>query len=200
MMHSLAGEMCRKSAAAMLGAILAVSTWGCSGLELGLPPAEKASGWQRVELPDISQDQAMAAGRKAMGQYFRSMETSPRSGKIHGPTVEYVQSGGTGRIRDGALKHKNRMRRQATLWISASPSGCVVRCRVRVQRLDTADHRLFQNQRQFDDLPSATPIDREAATTKSQNEVWTEMPRDRRFESELLQVLLSRVSAVRSES
>ena len=88
-----------------------------------------------------------------------------------------------------SLNYKNRLRRSATLWISSAESGAVAKCQVRTQRLDTADHRIFQQQQQFNDLPNSTPIDRGAGATTDQNQAWTEMQRDRQMERELLQVL-----------
>jgi len=142
-------------------------------------------------MPNVSSDAAFNAGLLAMHQYFHQVEVARPQRRLESEMVEYDQKGGTGRFRDTALNFKNRMRRKATLWITDSGNGCIARCQVRRQRLDTADHRLFQQQQQFNDLPNTTPIDRDAATTTSQNQAWTEMSRDRKMERELLQVLFN---------
>jgi hypothetical protein len=124
-----------------------------------------------------------------MRQYFNHVQDLRLEGRLVSGWAEYDQKGGTGRLRDATLNYRNRLRRRATLWISAAEPGAVAKCQVRTQRLDTADHRVFEQQQQFNDLPNSTPIDREAATTTDQNQAWSEMQRDRQMERELLQVL-----------
>jgi len=140
-------------------------------------------------LPNTSTDVAFDAGLAAMRQYFNHVDVIRTDGRLVSGWAEYDQKGGTGRIRDATLNYKNRMRRRATLWITGAESGSVAKCQVRRQRLDTADHRIFQQQQQFNDLPNATPIDREAGTTTDQNQAWTDMQRDPQMERQLLQVL-----------
>lgn len=142
-------------------------------------------------MPTVSMDRAFDAGLIAMRQYFNHVNILRAEGRLASGWAEYDQKGGTGRFRDATLNFKNRMRRRATLWISSAESGAVAKCQVRRQRLDTADHRIFQQQQQFNDLPNSTPIDRDAATTTDQNQAWTDMQRDRRMERELLQVLFN---------
>jgi hypothetical protein len=128
-----------------------------------------------------------------MRQWFPIAEASPEEGLIRSATREYDQQGGTGRIRDDTIGYRNRMRRTAMLLISEWGTGCVAKCRVRVQRLDTSDHQVFRRNEQFGDVPSETPIDREAGIRPSQDQVWTDRPRDRDLERQIRELLRSRV-------
>lgn len=168
---------------------------GCSALDVagGGPAAPRTEGWSQVILPDVSRAAAFDAGLYAMRQWFRIEESLPESGSIRSAAVEYDQKGGTGRVRDAAIGYTNRMRRSATLVVQESGGRCVARCVVHVERLDTADHRVFRDARRFDDYPTETPIDSEAGVSRSQDQVWTAMPRDRSLERDILNVLKSRV-------
>ena len=171
-------------------ALVLAGAQGCS--ELSTSSADRnIGGVTPLKMPSVSTDRAFDAGLIAMRQYFNNVDARRTEGRLVSGWAEYDQKGGTGRIRDATLNFRNRMRRRATLWISSAESGAVAKCQVRRQRLDTADHRIFQQQQQFDDLPNSTPIDRDAGTTTDQNQAWTDMQRDRKMERELLQVLLN---------
>lgn len=166
---------------------------GCSELAgegLGSPRAE---GWSQVALPKVSRAEAFDAGVYAMRQWFRLENVAPEGGLVQSSLSEYDQKGGTGRIRDAAIGYRNRMRRQASLVVEDTQNGSIARCIVKVERLDTADHRVFRDNEQFQDYPTETPIDRDAGISARQDEVWTEMPRDRGLEREILSVLKNRV-------
>ncbi len=180
--------------ATMMSCVLCLLvTAGCSEPWHAPPPQPAAAGGRPLRLPGTSPDVAYDAGLRAMRQYFPGVKTTSDGRTIESGKVEYTQAGGTGRFRDGALKYKNRMRRMATLQITETASGSLVRCRVRRQRLDTADHRTFRQQRRFEDVPNETPIDRGAGAKPSQSEQWTEMQRDTALEQEMLEVLFNQV-------
>lgn len=171
-------------------ALVLAGAQGCS--ELSTSSADRnIGGVTPLKMPTVPTDRAFDAGLIAMRQYFNHVDATRAEGRLTSGWAEYDQKGGTGRFRDTALNFRNRMRRRATLWISSAESGAVAKCQVRTQRLDTADHRAFQQQQQFNDLPNSTPIDRDAGTTTEQNQAWTDMQRDRQMERELLQVLLN---------
>lgn len=164
---------------------------GC--LDPGGAGSPNVSRWSALSLPDAPRAAAFDAGVHAMRQWFTVAEASPAKGLIRGASKEYEQEGGTGRFRDAAVGYRNHLRRSATLLIRERSSGCVASCEVRVQRLDTADHRLFHQNRQFSDVPSDTPIDRDAGISPQQAQVWTDLPRDRKLERQILDVLRRRV-------
>ncbi len=176
----------------LVGLSFIVCGVGCSDASRTRTGSGRASGWTPSRLPKVSRTEAFDAGVYAMTQWFRLAETSPTEGIIRSTAEEFDQQGGTGRIRDGAVGYKNRMRRIATLTIREKDGGCIAHCRVQVERLDTADHRVFRRQQQFGDVPNETPIDREASVSPEQNQVWTPMPRDRDLERQILALLQSR--------
>ena len=72
----------------------------------------------------------------------------------------------------------------------------LARLRIDVERQDT-DHRRVQQYQgtRLSDTPGGhTPIERDAATTRSQNTVWARVRRDRTLERALLDELQERVS------
>ena len=128
-----------------------------------------------------------------MQQWFRVTETDPQRGVIQSAPSEYEQKGGTGRIRDAAIGFRNRMRRIGAIVVQEVGEGCIVKCKVAVQRLDTADHRAFRSNQQFGDVPNETPIQQEAGVSPQQEQVWTDMPRDRALERQVLDVVQNRL-------
>lgn len=175
-------------------AVLAVLT-GCSDARPGAR-IDRAStaDWSQIKLPDAAAPLAYDAGMYAMRQWFRLAETDPERGLIQSAPGEYEQKGGTGRIRDAALGFKNRMRRTGTLLVQDFGGGCIVKCKVAVQRLDTADHRAFRSNQQFEDVPNQTPIQQEAGVNPSQDQVWTDMPRDHALERQILDIVRDRLA------
>lgn len=186
-----------RQAVAMLQALALIAVAGCSSLEpdesgLGGLAATSSRGWSQVNLPGIQQDAAFDAAVAAVRQWFTLEVTSPETGTVRSRMQEFDQKGGTGRIRDAAIQYRNRMRRSATVIVENTETGCVAKCAVRVQRFDTADHRVFRDQSRFDDYPSETPIDGEASVSAGKDEVWTDMPRDRQLERDILDAIKSR--------
>jgi hypothetical protein len=168
---------------------------GCGGAGANRLSSQRVEGWSQASLPGVGQDAAFDAAVQAMRQWFtRLEEVQPSRGVVQSEPSEYVQRGGTGRLRDGAIKYPNRMRRTATLLVQSTETGCVARCEVRVQRLDTADLRAFRDNNRFDDYPNETPIDREAGVDSEQAQQWTDLPRDRGLERDILEDLRRRVS------
>lgn len=177
-------------------AMLSVTTAGCSdaGSTSRINTSRSATGnWTQVRLPNVSPDAAYEAGVYAMQQWFRLTEMDPQRGVIQSAPSEYEQKGGTGRFRDAAIGYNNRMRRIGALVVQEVGEGCIVKCKVAVQRLDTADHRVFRSNTQFSDVPNETPIQQEAGVSPQQEQVWTDMPRDRGLERQVLDVVQNRL-------
>ena len=150
---------------------------GCSqsmSEDLGMT---RNDGWSQLPLPSTPKEVALEAAVYAARQWFKIEDVATEQGVIRTAATEYDQKGGTGRIRDTALQYKNRLRRTATIVVSSRGGGCLAKCVVRVERLDTSDHRVFQDNQRFTDYPNATPIDRDASLSSSQDQAWTPMPR-----------------------
>lgn len=167
---------------------------GCSGPRSESGSRTPTGRWNRINLPNSTPDQTIDAALVALQQYFPAVNPSRNEGRLETPMVEYSQRGGTERIRDAAVNPTNRMRHKATVIVTPSEKGCVAMCEVRVQRLDTADQRAFQQHREFSDVPNQTPIQRDAGVSGEQSDSWTEMPRDAKLERDILQIIFNRVS------
>jgi hypothetical protein len=170
---------------------------GCSSADSAPTPRIRTEGWSSLRLVNTSRADAYDACLYAMKQWFKVNYASPLDGEVRSATVEYEQRGGTDRLRDAAIKYKYQMRRTATLIVQDDGGEAVVRCAVQVQRLDTADYRAFSDQNRYVDYPNETPIDTGAGETLSQNQVWTDMPRDRQLEQDILSVVRSRAEGAR---
>ncbi len=197
-------RLCRSAGAGVPACLLALvlSAVGCSdsGPSSRIDTRRSATAdWTQARLPNVPSDAAYAAGMYAMQQWFRLAEMDPDRMVIQSAPSEYEQKGGTGRIRDAAVGYRNRMRRIGALVVQEVADGCIVKCKVVVQRLDTADHRVFRANQQFGDVPNETPIQQEAGVSPRQEQVWTDMPRDRGLERQILDVVRSRLEGNEDE-
>ena len=128
-----------------------------------------------------------------MRQWFRRVDPQPGEGLVKRLATEYTQAGGTERLRD-TIGFRNRLRRIGTLTVVPRGAGCVVSCRIDRQRLDTADHRVFRQNEQLNDLPNRTPLERDAGLSAKQEQVWTDLPRDRALELQTLDLVAARAT------
>jgi len=148
---------------------------------------------------DVTVEQAMDLGRRVLAQQgFRLKSVDKDEMRIETHPFEQTARGGEGRLRDSVVKVPNRVRRTATLEFSTRGDDLQAYCQVKLERLETADHRVFAQQRQFDDAPTQTPIEREGATTARQNTVWSSAGRDEAMEREILADLHERIQALRT--
>jgi hypothetical protein len=149
---------------------------------------------------DVTTDQAMELARRVLAKEgFRLKSVDKDQLRIETQPSEQTVRGGEGRLRDTVVKVPNRVRRTATLEFSDRGDELRAFCQVKIERLETGDFRVFAQQRQFNDVPTETPIDREAATTARQNTVWSSAGRDEAMEREILADLHDRVQAVKAQ-
>jgi len=150
--------------------------------------------WSRESVPVAPKENSFDAAKYAVSQWFTVELAQPQDGLITTYPVEYTERGGTGRFRDASpLKYPNRMRRKAIVRVSQSGDQASIDCVVITERLDTSDYRVFAMNREFDDVNNQTPIDEDAATSARQNDVWTEVGRDRGMERQILNVARDRL-------
>lgn len=171
---------------------------GCSGLESDGGAGLKRSEGMSRRLAGTRTDQAFDAAVYAMRQWFTRVEPRPTEGLVRGVSFEYVQKGGTERLRD-AIGFKNRLRRTGRIVVRPYDVGCIVVCRIDRDRLDTADHRVFRQNETINDLPSETPIEREAGVSAEQQQAWTPMPRDRALERMILDLVRDRAASTSAD-
>jgi len=133
------------------------------------------------------------AGEEALREHFGAVRVSHGRGAIEAGPESFTQRGGTARVTDPALRPTYQMRRFGTLWIAEDENGVIVNCQVRVQRLDTTDYRSLKTHREFNDLPTETPIDNDAGLTADQRQAWTELARDQTMERQILGAIYRRL-------
>jgi len=168
---------------------------GCDNADPRLTDIPRQN-WSRQRFPGATDKQIFAAAEFAVRQWFGVKGADVDAGIITTYPLEEQERGGTGRIRDTAIHYPNRIRRRATVRLLPESGVTVVECVVIKERLDTADMRVFEKNRQFDDVNNQTPIQTEAATSARQNDFWSEVGRDRGMEQRILDVVRERVGAV----
>ncbi len=147
---------------------------------------------------DIKPADALTIGRRVLASHgFRVKTVDADSMAIETRPSEKTVRGSEGRLRDAVVKMPNRVRRTASLEFTNRSGDLQAWCQVKIERLSTADHRVFAQQRQFDDTPTRTPIDGEGATTAEQNTVWTSAGRDEAMERTILSDIRQRIQTLR---
>ncbi len=191
------------SGAALLS--LGLLTVGCSEMGGGMGSDFSglgSTGMKRQNMcakNDVTSQEALEIGRRVLAkQGFRLKSVDSDQLRIETQPTEQSVRGGEGRIRDSVVKMPNRVRRTATLEFSTRGEDLQAWCQVKIERLETADFRVFQQQRNSEDAPLQTPIDREAATTAKQNTVWSGAGRDESMEREILADLHDRIQAYKT--
>ena len=187
------------AALAILGGLALTGMAGCSQSGDGVfSPRPRVEGWSQRQVPGVTLDEAVTASAAAVRQWFPRTDVRVSNyGLIRTGAVEYSQKGGTERIRD-SIGYRNRLRRSATIEVRPGENGCVVKCVVERQRLDTADRRVFQQNDSRNDVPNETPVTRgDAGLRVDQQDAWTDMPRDRALESDILSAIVARMTAAK---
>ncbi|MBN1344770.1 MAG: hypothetical protein JXQ73_18905 [Phycisphaerae bacterium] len=193
-----------------------LATWavlGCAGIGLiatgcdwgggsGFGGAGYTGHKRQIMCPsgDVRPVEAMALGQRVLAKHGFSIKSSDADSlTIETHANEKVVRGGEGRVRDSVVKVPNRVRRTASLEFSSKGENLEAWCQVKMERLTTADYRVFASQRQFEDAPTQTPIEGEGATTAKQNTVWTSAGRDESMEREILADLRQRIQTLRQK-
>jgi hypothetical protein len=96
---------------------------------------------------------------------------------------------GESRVPRISISDRSPTRHICEVRVKRGDTGTHVYCRVLVQQLATEAHRMFLNDRSISDSPADTSIDREAATTEAQNQVWRTIRRDKIRERALLSAI-----------
>jgi hypothetical protein len=163
-----------------------------AGCQAPPPPRRSMS---LIRLPGVSRQQAFQTTQAVLGEFdFRLESIDPDAGFIRSFAREETVRGGTGRISDPIVRSPNRVRRIAEAYVRGGPDGAEVRLAVSRERLDTASYRAFAREHQEEDMPTETPIDREAGTSPGQYESWTPIGRDRALETSIRRALEERLA------
>ena len=151
-------------------------------------PAPTPRAFSHVRLPGVSRATAFDAMQAAMRERYQLATVDADAGVIRSTPTETRESNDQGRVGD-FLGAKRRMRRVATSQVTGTDTSAEVWCKIVIQQQDTQAARLFDSDMRLNDAPTATAADRDAATTREQNEIWRTTSRDRRGERELLRAV-----------
>lgn len=177
----------------LLMASVSLFATGCSNLNTGVPDRRTTGGATPQTFRGVSMDDCLDASAVVIRENFGAVRVSATTGTVDGGPQNFTQRGGTARVTDAALKPRYKMRRFGTIWLTQGEGGVTANCQVRVQRLDTTDYRAFRTHDEFNDLPTATPIDGDAGLRADQQEVWTDLPRDSTMERQILGAIYRRL-------
>jgi len=143
---------------------------------------------RRATAPDL--DTAyQAAAATLMDHGFRLDVANRQAGRLTTYPSEYTPENAS--LRFGAARSGRRV---AEIRIQHAGNEAAIYCRVIVQRQTTEAHRLLAVDGSGDDRPQQTPIEREAATARTQNTVWQTVGRDMALERAILADLSGRVT------
>lgn len=154
---------------------------------------------QRV-IEGADPDQAMTEAIPILQREFGRLKVDQAARHIVTTPVEFTTDRESGTARD--LYHgRSAMRRTATFDVGRRAGETVARLRIDVERRDTERRAVVQppSHRLSDTPGQETPIDRDAATTREQNAVWTRVKRDRKLEVSLLEELRERFARLTAE-
>lgn len=136
-----------------------------------------------------NEDEVLVVASRILQREFGRMQTQEGRRLVSYP-AEYSTSRASGTARD-LYGGRSTMRRIAAFEVGRRGDQTVARLRIDVERQDTERQRVMHptGHRLSDTPGSETPITQDAATTESQNTVWTRVRRDTSLERALLEEL-----------
>lgn len=161
---------------------LGVLATGCAA------PAPTPRAFSHTRLAGVSREAAFDALHATMRERYRLATVDEGAGIIRSEPTESRESNNQGRVGD-FVGVPRRVRKVVTGQVTSESGASDVWCKIVVQQLDTQAALLFENEMRLNDAPTTTAADRDAATTREQNEVWRTANRDRRGERELLRAV-----------
>lgn len=165
--------------------VFVVVALGLTGCARGL----EAPGYTTRLIDSADPDRVLQAAEVVLRREFGRLTVDREQRRIESDPVEYttVRDSGTARDLVGA---RSRMRRVARFVAVRRARGSLARLRIDLERQDTAQRAARPpDAYRLSDSPAYTPIERDAATTRRQNTVWTKVRRDQRLERALLDEL-----------
>ncbi len=138
-----------------------------------------------VRLPGVDRTSAFSAAVDAMRENHDIATIDRDQWVLHSVPQETEEEAATPRVGD-LVGIPRTVRRVVTAYVTGDDQNAEAWCRVAIERNESNEHNLFIHDMQQDDTATATPADREAATTTEQNSVWRTLRRDKRAERELL--------------
>ncbi|MBK9120217.1 MAG: hypothetical protein IPM18_11540 [Phycisphaerales bacterium] len=168
--------------------------WCCSCLVLsclsGCAGGDRVAEMRQRTIPEATPSEVVEAVGLLLKREFGRVAVDRERGRVETAPVEYVTARESGTARD-LYRGRSVMRRRATCVVGRSAGQTVAWLRIDVERRDTERQAAMQPRahRLGDSPGQLTPIDDDAATTVSQNAVWTFVRRDAELERALLDEL-----------
>lgn len=162
--------------------IVGIMATGCES------PSPTARSFSYVRLPGVDRATAFAAATEAMRQNYSIAEIDRDQWMIHSVPEETEEEATTPRVGDLVGVARN-VRRIATAYVTGTDQTAEAWCKIVIERNESNEHRLWVQDMKRDDTASATPAERDAATTTDQNSVWRTLRRDKRAERDLLNTI-----------
>lgn len=161
-----------------IAALLVIACAGCS--------SQTDFSAAQARVIDAPADEVLRAAEALLRQEFGGVRIERQSRRLITEPTEFTTSSESGTARD-LVRARSRMRRTASLTVVEREGGSLARVRVDMDRLDSAQREAVQPEAyRLSDSPGYTAIERDAATTRRQNAVWTPVGRDRGLERTLL--------------
>ncbi len=165
------------------GAILiALISAGCAS------PGDATRYLARV-IPQTPANSVQRQAELLLRREFGRVTVDSAAGRLETSPTEFVATSGSGSSRELYGGPAN-LRRKAVMLIESRGPDALARLRIDVEREDTlSQETMHPGQNRLSDSPAYTSIERDAATTPTQNRVWTYVRRDRALERQLLDEL-----------
>jgi hypothetical protein len=165
--------------------VLVLAALGLTGCAPGL----EAPRYTTCLIETDDPDRVLQAAEVVLRREFGRLTVDREQRRIESDPREYTSARDSGTARD-LVGARSRMRRVASFAVVRRGSGMLARLRVDLERQDTAQRAASPpDAYRLSDSPAYTPIERDAATTRRQNTVWTKVRRDQRLERALLDEL-----------
>lgn len=169
--------MSRYTPAAVLLAAAALA--GCQGA------APTTRNFSHLRVPGTPKEAAYDAAYAALAARFPVATSDRVTGTITSEPVETYEPTAEGEAAPVAAGPR-RLRRSAIVRVTDGDAAAEVWCKVLVERQDAEAAQMFRNDLGINDAPTGTAVDRDAATTPEQNEVWRVLRRDKLEERAVL--------------
>ncbi len=172
--------------------------WSCAALLLAggcAAPRLSPLNYGVRHIPDVDAAVVFAATREALISEGYGIERADQAaGVITTQPIPAARRDGNVQA-GGRLRSAPRMRRVVRVHVTRSADVVNVYCKVVVEEQATEALRMLQYDSRVTDSPGETAIDRDAATTASQNTVWRTVRRDKAAEQRILETVLNNTRA-----
>jgi hypothetical protein len=175
---------------------------GCDNLAIGpatsRPPSERPGDFSSTIIPGAAMSATRAVALQVFKEHFRidsesttawALRSQPRDTTTHADNE-------TPRMREMLSGRSGRRRHQGVVELVQRGPDVMVRCQVRVERMETVERTAFAPQRGGDDRPSEVSANERASMMETRSrDKWVNVGRDRQLEHEMLEAIAERTMA-----